>query len=723
MGSRLQAVVDPADSARVELPGASGVLAILAGVSGARFEQGSLFEALRPEGAEDLRPRRRAPRPRSHPVPPADPGPIWAEVPAPTALAEPRNAEPPAPPLPSRELAAAVLAALDQAPRPARARAAEPNAAPPPAEPAEPASLEASLQRVLGFSSFRPGQREVVEAVLAGRDALAVMPTGAGKSLTYSLPAFLLPGVTLVVSPLIALMQDQVAKLRARGLPAAVINSQVPWEEQRRTLDELAAGAVKLLLVAPERFRSERFVRALRGAQVSLFAVDEAHCVSQWGHDFRPDYLRLGEAARACGRPPILAVTATATRDVQQDIREQLGLTPDALTLVRGFDRENLFLAAPLVQGGAAEKLRRLEGCLGALRAGGGRGPGIVYCATRRNCERVARGLSRAKLGRVAIYHAGMRPAARARTQERFFAGKLDVVVATNAFGLGIDKQDLRFVVHHDLPGSLEAYYQEAGRAGRDGAAASCALLFAPQDIHLQRFFIETSHPDRRAVEQVALAARHVGWDPDRIERRLAGAVKGRAIESAVRLLEAAGGDPGAVDHARVLARARHEQRLLERMIDYAQGRRCLRAVVLDYFGADEVPGRCEGCDRCRPEASPIRAAAPRAATARAATPAAPRTRARSATKRAPRAARERATAEPTPPADPELLGALRQLRARLAKKKRVAPYKVFHDRTLLALAAARPQTREALLAVYGIGERKAALYGGQLLEVLRRSG
>ncbi len=673
--------------------------------------QGSLFAALREEGPLDVE-RDRAARAAAAP-PPARPAPA-----------------PPAPPPPAsgvgRDVARAVLAALDrvptQEPQPQSPRRSVTPEAPAPAAapPTAGATLEADLQRLFGFATFRPGQREVIEAVLAGRDALAVMPTGAGKSLTYSLPAFLLPGVTLVVSPLIALMQDQVSKLQALGLPAALVNSQVSWEEQKRALEGFEAGTVKLLFVAPERFRSGRFVRALQRAQVSLFAVDEAHCVSQWGHDFRPDYLRLGEAARGCGRPPVLAVTATATRDVQADIRAQLDLEDDALTLVRGFDRENLFLASTLVMGGASEKLRRLERCLQALGEARGDpkkrpGAGIVYCATRRNCDRVGKALKSAGLGKVGVYHAGLRGDVRQRTLERFFAGKLDVVVATNAFGLGVDKQDLRFVLHHDLPGSVEAYYQEAGRAGRDGDPATCALLFAPQDIHLQKFFITTSHPGRREVEQVAAAAERVGWDARKIERRLAGAVKGRAVESALRLLEQAEGDAAQVDHERVAARAAHEERLLDRMIGYARGRGCLRQTILDYFGADEVRGSCGGCDRCRPTASP--AGAPVSEGPSPATSRSRPTRGRATGSRATAKASVAAVGDAA--ADAELLGRLRDLRSRLAKRKRVPPYKVFHDKTLLALAAKRPKTRAALLDIHGLGERKVSQYGKQLLELI----
>jgi len=525
--------------------------------------------------------------------------------------------------------------------------------------------------------------------------------------------------VTLVVSPLISLMQDQVGKLRARGLPAAVINSQVPWSQQRRCLDAMRRGEVKVVFVAPERFKNARFMAAVAETRVDLLAVDEAHCVSQWGHDFRPDYRRLGEVARACGRPPVLAVTATATRQVREDIAGLLDLRDDRLTLVRGLDRPNLHLSVGVLSGGRQAKIRALLARLERVPPG----PGIVYCATRKNTERVAKALRQAGRRGVGAYHAGLRDAVRERTQERFFAGRLEVVVATNAFGLGIDKQDLRFVVHHDLPGSVESYYQEAGRAGRDGAPAACSLIFAPQDIHLQRFFIETSHPERSFVREVAAHCQRVGADPDAIARRLTtGRSARRGVEAALRLLEGAGWRPGDVDFEAVRARAAHEERLLEAMIGYAYGRGCRRRAILDYFGAPELPAGCSSCDRCVPEEEG--APAPRRPGGKKTT------RKRNAdgkkTTAKKRAPRRPAAPPPEPDAgdvDERLLKALRALRGRLAKRRRIKPYKVLHDRTLRCLAAERPRDRAGLLAVHGIGEQKLAKYGDKLLEVIRTFG
>ncbi len=589
-----------------------------------------------------------------------------------------------------------------------------------------PLDLERHLQRLFGFTSFRPGQREAIEAVLAGHDALAVMPTGGGKSMTYLLPAFLQPGVTIVVSPLLSLIQDQVSKLTARGLPATCLSSQVPWDEQQRRLERLRQGGLKLLFVAPERFRNQRFLRALDGVRVSLLAVDEAHCVSQWGHDFRPDYLRLPEAIRACGRPPVLAVTATATRQVRDDITRQLELGPELVTLVRGFERPNLHLSVVQVAGGRGEKLRVLDQLIRQARAAAPAGkpaPGIIYCGTRKDCDRLARDLSRAGHEKLGVYHAGLTGPARARVQERFFAGDVELVVATNAFGLGIDKQDVRFVLHHDLPGSLEAYYQEAGRAGRDGLPARCALVFGFQDVHLQRFFIETAHPARQLVTSVAHLLPTVGPEPEALRARLPEKPSERAIGAALRLLEQAGGELDQVDFEAVKARAAHDEALLRRLLAYVREPGCRHRAVLRYFGAPTGAAEaCGACDHCKPDPASPKSTASGSASASASAPLA-RTPRASASPRSP-AAKKPARAATSADADgddanPELLKKLRGLRGALATKRRVPPYRVFHDRTILELAARRPSTRDELLEIYGLGERTVDQFGDAILRVI----
>jgi ATP-dependent DNA helicase RecQ len=400
------------------------------------------------------------------------------------------------------------------------------------------AQLHEALARHFGFREFRPGQRPIIDSVIGGRDTLAIMPTGQGKSLCYQLPALVMPGVTLVVSPLIALMKDQVDGLLDRGIPATFINSTLDPETQRDRLDGMRFGRYKLVYVAPERFRSQAFVQAMREAQISLVAIDEAHCLSQWGHDFRPDYLKLGPALEALGRPQILAATATATQEVRDDIVRQLNLR-DPGVFVSGFDRPNLRYMVRNTPNEAA-KLEKLAQIVGWASGGG-----IVYCATRKNVEKVAEFLSQHEQGVVA-YHAGLDEAGRTAAQDRFMSGRARIAVATNAFGMGIDRSDIRFVVHYDIPGTIEAYYQEAGRAGRDGRLSYCILLFQEADRYLQEFFIEGSSPGSdviQAVYDVLLAEGEdqVFLSQVEIARRLPRKVNDMAIGTCLNVLERIG--------------------------------------------------------------------------------------------------------------------------------------------------------------------------------------
>jgi ATP-dependent DNA helicase RecQ len=487
----------------------------------------------------------------------------------------------------------------------------------------------ASLRQHFGFEDFREGQREVIRSILEGKDAVVVMPTGSGKSLCYQLPALILDGVTLVVSPLIALMKDQVDALQARGLPATFINSSISETEQHARIEALRRGENKLVYIAPERFRSSRFTSALQQIPISLFAVDEAHCISTWGHDFRPDYLRLRGVIRSLGTVQTLALTATATPYVRSDIIQQLGLNQPQ-TFVSGFDRPNLSIEVVHTER-EREKIARIR-----TLAKQNPGSGIIYAATRKAVEQVGTKLKALDL-RVTLYHAGMTDAQRVKAQDEFMSGRTQIIVATNAFGMGIDKPDIRFVVHYQMPGSIEAYYQEIGRAGRDGLPSTCMLLFNYADKNTHDFFIEGSYPDFSVVKQVydALAQtelRRIELSTTEIARRT-GERNEMAVQSALYVLERAGHiqrtaaalnrggrgaqqgrsilmlDPAPVTQLRVdprdiSRRGELERRKLRAMIDFCYTDYCYRAHILNYFGDRHHERQCGTCGNCQPKAS-----------------------------------------------------------------------------------------------------------------------
>ncbi len=396
-----------------------------------------------------------------------------------------------------------------------------------------------SLLSRFGLRVFRPGQRDVIAAVLAGRDCLCIMPTGGGKSLCYQLPSLVRQGTTLVVSPLIALMKDQVDSLAARSIRASFVNSSLDLSEQHGRLEALARQEFDLMYVAPERFRSQRFLESVRQANVQLLAIDEAHCISEWGHDFRHDYARLGEFRQKLGDPQTMALTATATEEVRQDIAKQLRLKAPA-TFVAGFQRPNLHLAVTPCRD-RDEKRELLTRFLRRTT-----GSGIIYAATRRACESIASEISPIAGRSIVVYHGGLEPDQRRRRQEAFMHGDAQIAVATNAFGMGIDKADVRFVIHYHFPGSVEAYYQEAGRAGRDGEPAECLMLFSQADRRIQEFFIESAYPAPEVVRDVYEFLCQQEDDPveitqQEIKDRLKLSISSEGIGTCERLLERAG--------------------------------------------------------------------------------------------------------------------------------------------------------------------------------------
>lgn len=594
------------------------------------------------------------------------------------------------------------------------------------------------LKKYFGHDAFRPGQEELVDGILSGRDALAIMPTGGGKSLCYQVPALLLPGLTLVISPLISLMKDQVAALETAGISAAFLNSSQTLEESRQVWSRVRRGVCRLLYVAPERLENQRFLELTENLEIPLVAVDEAHCISQWGQDFRPSYLKIAEFVSALPRRPVLAAfTATATARVQEDIIRQLGLT-EPVRVVTGFDRANLFFDV-------RRPRKKLPELLSLLAERRGRS-GIIYCATRPNVERVWAELNRRGFS-AARYHAGLDEEERRASQEDFQYDRRQIMVATNAFGMGIDKSNVSFVIHYNMPKNLESYYQEAGRAGRDGEPADCILLYGAGDVATAR----------------------------------------------VLLTHGEGGEPDSLELER-----------LNTMVDYCKTNACLRGQILDYFGQPH-PERCGSCGNCRGvfsqaditvqaqmilscikrvrdrlgyyvgasliiqvlrgsqdrrvrdlgldqlstyglmrEDSRERVRAwldcleaggsvytePEHSTLR------PGSRAgavlfhgekvfmlsRIERRAEPLPERKKAPVPAVPP-DESLISALKAERTRLARQEGVPPYIIFSNAVLADMAARAPRTEEEFLEVSGVGQIKARRYGAAFLAVIADYG
>lgn len=595
-----------------------------------------------------------------------------------------------------------------------------------------------ALGEVFGYDTFRPGQESIVAAILSGRDVMAVMPTGAGKSLCYQIPALVLPGITLVVSPLISLMRDQVGALIQNGVRAAYINSSLTPRQHALALQNARGGLYRIIYVAPERLMTDAFLDFAKNAWIAQVVVDEAHCVSQWGQDFRPGYLQIEPFIRELPvRPRVSAFTATATDTVRRDIMRLLALS-DPYEIVTGFDRPNLFFEVRRTGDRDMSLLRFLREHQGQS--------GIVYCGTRKGVEQVTRMLRENGVDAVG-YHAGMDDGERLRAQEDFVSDRAPVIVATNAFGMGIDKSNVSFVVHYNMPKDLESYYQEAGRAGRDGEDAVCCLLYQPSDVRLNSFLIEhsleTSQLDEQTQQVVLERARerlkqmtfyatgsgclrtrilqYFGERPGQLRcgncsACLTGARERDVTREAGRIVAgvmAMGGRYGKATVARVLCGAKDE-RIRSRGLDKLSAFGCLKAegetavrAMIDELIADDVLETTEGD-------YPVIKPGPRAREAlRGDEPIRMTLAEQEGTPG------RRVSAKPS--VDKALFARLSALRRSIAEEQHVPPFIIFTNATLRDMADKRPKNRRAMLRVAGVGEGKLERYGDAFLREIER--
>ncbi|SNB47118.1 DNA helicase RecQ [Geobacter sp. DSM 9736] len=589
------------------------------------------------------------------------------------------------------------------------------------------------LRIVFGYTSFRPHQREIIDSLVGGNDIFVVMPTGGGKSLCYQIPALHRPGVGIVVSPLISLMKDQVDALVANGVNAAFYNSTLTEKQARQTLAQLHEGALDLLYVAPERLMSEAFLERLSGIPISLFAIDEAHCISQWGHDFRPEYVQLGRLRRLFPQVPVIALTATADPQTRSDIIRRLGLS-EACCLVTGFDRPNIRYLV-------GEKRKPAEQLAEFLALHSGEA-GIVYALSRKRVEEVAQRLKEAGVS-AAAYHAGLADSERQRVQEAFLRDDIQVVVATVAFGMGIDKPNVRFVVHYDMPKNIESYYQETGRAGRDGLPAEALLLFGYGDVAVARGIIEAgNNPDQMRIELHKLNAMVGFGEALTCRRRVLLGYFGQQLDEDCGNCDICLSPPeryDATEQARMalscvyrvgqrfgmghvidVLRGARTQRLLQlghdRLSTYGIGKEIStdqwgslfrQLIHLGYLEQDMAN---YSILRLSSSAKPLLRGEEQLVLAR------PRVKTVAA-KKEPKKGRGKLEY------DEGLFQALRVLRKQLADEQQVPPFVVFGDATLVEMAAHRPRSAEELLKISGVGQHKLGKYGAQFLEAIRGYG
>jgi ATP-dependent DNA helicase RecQ len=594
---------------------------------------------------------------------------------------------------------------------------------------------QTALKKYFGFSDFRPLQQEIVESALAGRDVLALMPTGAGKSLCYQLPAALLPGVTIVVSPLIALMKDQVDALDATGIPAAYVNSSVTYDEQQSRIHAARSGTTKLLYIAPERLAVPGFLRALSELNVSLFVIDEAHCISEWGHDFRADYRNLSVLRERLPAVPIMALTATANTRVEQDIIEQLRLSAPAVFRA-SFDRPNLTYQVWPKRGAMAQLVGYLQSKKGEA--------GIIYCMSRKTTESIAERL-RSEGFKAEAYHAGLESKERSRVQENFSRERTDIIVATVAFGMGIDKSNIRFVIHYHLAKSIPAYFQETGRAGRDGLPSDCILFYGQpdRDLIVSLLSEKTGEEFDRAIADLDLMASYAESQVCRRKKILEYFDETVAAENCgncdnCRLEESAS---GSFDGTRVaqmflscVVRVRERfgaGHVIKVLLGSGDAKVTdFRHHLLPTFGVGKDYTRAQWNDFADQmlrqhllKAVPIESAGPRRITVLGVTE---RGREVLLGKRTvmfeqPRKERTKGDSKDAlPTLNQELFESLRSLRRRIAEARSVPPYVIFNDATLKQLALKLPRDGEGLLAIPGIGEVRAKEFGAEFLGAIR---